>query len=784
MKTKLAMRAAVSLAAVFICVVLTLPSGAQQLLTNDNEKIDFAQGLLGQGQYSLAAAQFEEFIQQFPSSTFLQDAYLGVGECYFFLKEYDKTVDQFQKYLAQFPDGKSKGVALVRLAQSLYIKGNLDESLKQLNAVDLDGLSAQFKQTLYFFKGQILAAQNNNDDAIANLKLAAETADAQSYTAQAYFKWGTLLVPVDQPAALEKYTTAFGLADTDDLKASISMKQGEVYFLLKQYDDAAETFRKTMDAYAALPVVTDAMANWYTVLISQKKYDPVITNFNQQLKGTIDKPEYFSAYLLAAKAVSASGNMDAGVAMLDKIAALPGITEEQKGRMSLQRARFLVDGGKFADAAAFIDGQVNTALSVKAPLLLLKGKSHLNLKEYDKSWAAYEQVSKDFMGSPVMAEAICGMAYVRYGQEQFEPAANLFMDCFTKAQDENLRKDAIYNGFITYRKFGNEDKTIEVAEQYLKMTPPGDHLADIALALSGIYSKRQQFDKANELLLPFLNDPDETKRRNAVFQTAYNLQLSGKADEALASYEKFMADGKNDRLTYLAFKNSAMIYLQKKDEDKAADVMSKAIQSFPDNDFSLKTYLWLVEHWQAKGDAQKMLDTLVIAGKIHEKDPDAIALKFFVGQAYRMQDNCKGAIENYNLVTAGDQSFIYKGRSRLGKGVCLTGLGDYNGAQKELEQAVVDSPDDAFVAMRARFALAHNYELVKNFDMAAKLYLVVDILYNDPEYAPKSLLRAAVLLEEQLNNKKEASNAYNKIVQVYPNSPEAAKVQEKTTQLK
>jgi TolA-binding protein len=111
-------------------------------------------------------------------------------------------------------------------------------------------------------------------------------------------------------------------------------------------------------------------------------------------------------------------------------------------------------------------------------------------------------------------------------------------------------------------------------------------------------------------------------------------------------------------------------------------------------------------------------------------------------------------------------------------------LGDYKGAKKELEQAVVDSPDDAFVAMRARFALAHNAEFLKDFDMAAKLYLVVDVLYNDPEYAPKSLLRAASLLEEPLNNKKEAVNAYAKIVQAYPNSPEAARAQEKITQLK
>lgn len=54
-------------------------------------------------------------------------------------------------------------------------------------------------------------------------------------------------------------------------------------------------------------------------------------------------------------------------------------------------------------------------------------------------------------------------------------------------------------------------------------------------------------------------------------------------------------------------------------------------------------------------------------------------------------------------------------RARLGKGVCSTGLGDYVTAQKELEQAIVDSPDDAFVAMRARFALALLYRAHEEF---------------------------------------------------------------------
>ena len=55
-------------------------------------------------------------------------------------------------------------------------------------------------------------------------------------------------------------------------------------------------------------------------------------------------------------------------------------------------------------------------------------------------------------------------------------------------------------------------------------------------------------------------------------------------------------------------------------------------------------------------------------------------------------------------------------------------------------------------------------------------------LFVMPLYKLKSL--CSIITSEQLNNKTEALSAYNKLVAAYPNSPEAAKAQEKITQLK
>lgn len=72
---------------------------------------------------------------------------------------------------------------------------------------------------------------------------------------------------------------------------------------------------------------------------------------------------------------------------------------------------------------------------------------------------------------------------------------------------------------------------------------------------------------------------------------------------------------------------------------------------------------------------------------------------------------------------------------------------------------------------------------MKNFEMAVKLYLVVDVLYKDAEYAPMALMRAASIFEEQLNNKKDALSAYAKSSTFIPKAPRLPRPR-KSTQLK
>jgi tetratricopeptide (TPR) repeat protein len=767
-----------------LCLTVGGLSFAQQLLTKDSEKLDFAHGLLEQSMFSMAAVQFEEFIQQFPQSTFLDDAYVGAAESHFFLKEYDRAAGLYQKYLEQFPSGKSKGIALVRLGQCLYLSGKYDDALAKLTAVDPAGLTPPFVQTLNFFIGQVYAVQSKPKEAVPYFEKAAQVAESNAYTAQAYFQWASALSRTgDYPSALEKAAKALELGSNDEFKISVQMKQGEIYFLAGQFPQSAETFKKVVDQYPSAPVVADAAANWLTALYNQKQYDDLTAQYNQHFKDNL-QPAYIPVHILAAKGLSAAGKLDEALAVLNKISELPSLTQAQKTKIYLQKADLLVRSGRFADALPVIDAVLSSGQPAKSSTLMLKAQTHLGLKDYDKAWETYQKIAQDFVNTPEEAEAVCGMAHVRYAQAQHEQSAGLFMDCFNKSKDDAVRSDALYNAFLSYEKANVLNKAVATGEQYLSVFPKGDRLLDATIVLSGLYAKSGDYKRSTEILTPLTNDPDESRRQNAGFQIAYNLQMSGQVDQALAGYQKIIAEHKTaDPVCYLALKNSFIIYLQKNDEPKAADALEHAIRDYEDNDIALKDYLWLAQYWEDKNEPRAMTVILEAARRHHASETGSPGITYFMAEADRLQGQNAEAIKLYDETIDGEGGAQYKGRARIGKGITLAANSDHANAQKQFAMAISDNPQDNFVGMRGRFETAKSLEAEKKFEDAAKTYLLVAVLYKDPYYSPESLLLAGNLFK-QLNNKTEALSAYNQIVTVYPQSPQAVKAKDLLSQIK
>ncbi len=748
---------------------------AQQLLTRDSEKIGFAQDLLNKAQYKLAASEYEEFIQQYPQSAFLPNAYLGGGDSYFFLQDYNKAIGFYQQYAQQFPQGKDKWLDLLRWGQCLYLIGEKDDALAKLTGINAATVQAPFVQTFYFYLGLVYMDQKNSQQAAINFEKATQAQVNGGYTLQAYLRWGdALTMQADYTNAIDKYTKALELSDSKEMSAEIIMKEAQAHFLEQDYNGAAKLFNMVIRDYPSLPVAKDATVSWFSVLLESQQQDKLIIYYDQQFKDNFQDPAFARVHLLAVEAFLKQGKQNEAMAILDKLIAVPSLAEKAKAQASFKKAEILVNSGKFTDAVAFIKSQKSLDKDTKVSMMLLEAQSQVELRNYDKAWAIYSSISQ---GSPDEPAVYCDMAHLRYVQGKFDEAASLFMECFHKSQEGPSRQEALYNVFLTYQKANKDEKAIEVAESYRKQYPQGQRIPELILALAGIYSKNQKYDQAIDVLKILLDKPDDPHWPEAVFQKAYNLQLSGKDDEAISTYEQITQKNINHELKFFALKNSAIIYLQKKDEEKAAQALDWIVLNFPSNDLPIKDYLWLAQYWQTKNAPQRMLNVLLTAQKHPVQASEDLGIKFLSAEAYRLQNNCPQSLDRYDEVIAVKENNPYKGLAYLGKGMCLASKGDKSGAQKAFEQAIAQNLEDNTVTMRARFELARLAESRQDFKQAAKLYMMVAILYKDPQYAPQALWQAGGLLQ-RLNDNQGARGAYQQILDDYPQSSQAGKAKE------
>ncbi|MCZ6666438.1 MAG: tol-pal system protein YbgF [Gammaproteobacteria bacterium] len=76
--------------------------------------------MLQGGQYDESIALFNNFLQQYPSSQYADNAQYWLGEAYFVMGQFEPAIDQYQKLVNGYPDSKKQSHAMLKIAYSYH----------------------------------------------------------------------------------------------------------------------------------------------------------------------------------------------------------------------------------------------------------------------------------------------------------------------------------------------------------------------------------------------------------------------------------------------------------------------------------------------------------------------------------------------------------------------------------------------------------------------------------------------------------------------------------------
>ncbi|MBU3932046.1 MAG: tol-pal system protein YbgF, partial [Proteobacteria bacterium] len=83
-----------------------------------------AYDLFKQGKYDKAREEFENFLKLYPDTELSDNAQFWIGECYYFDKNYEKAIVEYEKVSKNFPEGNKVPYALLKQGLSFLKLGD------------------------------------------------------------------------------------------------------------------------------------------------------------------------------------------------------------------------------------------------------------------------------------------------------------------------------------------------------------------------------------------------------------------------------------------------------------------------------------------------------------------------------------------------------------------------------------------------------------------------------------------------------------------------------------
>lgn len=743
--------------------------------SKDLELIDFANGLFQRNFYDMALSEYKKFVASYPDSDYLDDAYFGIAESLFFLKSYQKAIGAFNSYKEFYPQGEKIFISNFRLGQSFFYIDDFDNALIHLNQVDINKLEKEFIPAFYFYEGKILSKQKKAKEAYDALEKVIKTDPPNDYVFLAYVELAELSnESEDYVHAIDFYQKAYASTKEEERKAISLYKQGEIYILIKRHKEAVKTFQEVMKKYPQTDIAFDAFSNLLVSLYNLEEYESLLSMYEAHRKEFAgkDAAKLFKLYYILATAHVQLGNFIGALTVLDDALSLEGLSPDEVHKALIKKTEILVKIQKFDIALSILTDQLAESALEPDNLLFLKAESLYGMGNYQEAFELYQEIRTKYPQSSLNDESLYSMAHAKSKLTHLTEAADLFLNYFETGQDIHKKEEALYNLILIERDLQDLKKTIQYAETFVATFRESVKQERILFLLGTLYQQNKEYAKAVEVNKTFMAMYPQSERLHEIyFLFAFNLQSLGSNEEALKYYEKLNAQEIPRNLRYPALKNSALIYLNQDNKEKAVAAFDEIIALYEENDLQLDTYIWIAEYYYDKKQFENMLSIvekaeIKVAGQENEK---VVQIAFLKAQALMNEGRIEKAIKKYQEVLADESDLLFKAASRIGLGLCYVEKKMYEKAKSEFETAILENTEDNTITMRARFEIANMYWNLHEYEEAIKFYMFVSVLYDDEQYCATALYRAGQAFEK-VERLHEALKVYDELTIRYPGS--------------
>lgn len=777
-----------------LCSILSLflifPAIAEIL--DSEERLQLADGLYARHMYEHAIKEYESFLREFPNSPKGDIIHFRIGESYRRQGNLSTAGKEFQRVFTDYPNSEFRFKAGFRRAELFMETRQYRDAVGLFIRLLKENPPEDITVACMYFQGDAFLNLGNTAEAVKAFGQIKDKYPSSRFYSHALLKLGAFYggEKGGEDKALEFYRMASEKPASDRVGAEALFQIAELHFRRKVFDKSAEAYKELLTKYPADQRSAEARLQAAWAVHNAGLYAEALCAVEDSIKlkttdtsgrslsskvpqGESKEEEWL--YLKANCERQLMKNSEAVQTYSDLLKRYPECSFADAARYEMALASYKM--GKYTEAITEAQ-KIKLNLNIKKDVYWLLAESYSALKEQDNAIQYYRLLITEFPKSDISCDATYRLAHHLQTRGDYKEASRhysivaadfpdselapqaLFASAFCLAK-ENMHVESVRDWSMLIRKYpsnslveeslyqkamnetglGRNEEAMASLQELVKRFTKSRFLADAHYWLGVLLSEAQRVEDAEEeFRVALKSTPRKELARETEFRLAVVLQRRGKFDEAAGLFQSLVSSPLREKFSPALLEWLSEYLFDKKKFRESAEAAQLLIERS-------KELAWQQIGW-------------CLVGRVH----------FAEGNTDAAQKAFKKSLETGAATPFAAESALRLGDISLAATNC-------QGCAEYFSEAARLASDETMLGIRAHayMGLAKAAKIGSDLESAARYFMSVAILYDDPEVVPECLYEAAEAFNK-LENREAGEKAVAELVVRYPASEWAKKV--------
>lgn len=712
---------------------------------NEEERLQFADGLLARGLTDLALKEYASFLKDYPASRKSDAAHFRMGEAYSRQKQTADAFREFKLVHDGYPESEYRLKAGYKIGDLAMESGEYKSAIAMFNVLMNENPPDDLASSTLYSLGEANLKTGNTNDAIkAYVQLRTK------YPKSEFFSYAVLQLgkiysanPGKADEVLRLYELAAKNPANDRIAAEALFQIAEYHFAAKTFDRSAAAYQRLISSYPKDFRAAEArlQAGWANH--NAGMYAEALVYAAEGLKTGTGEQRAEWLYLKANCERQLLKSAEALKTYGELVKTYPASQFVKSANYEIALTHY--KEGRYGEAVTAAS-RVRDGGELMKDVYWLLAESHSMLKEDGIAIQYYKLLAREFPKSEVSCDATYRVGHSLQAKGQYKEAGRYFSAVVENFPSNSLAAKALFASAFCMTKDG---LYAEAARDWALLIQkyPSDPLVEDSLYQKAVSEMKLTRDanaagSFKELIKKY---PDSRFGADAHYWLGVLLLQDKKSQEAEEEFRQALKM-KLPRDLEREVRFGLALALQKTGKlDESAKLLQDLLATPAKDKFNPALLEWLAEYRLAGREYAQVLEAakqLQETGKDLSWQQIALGLQ---GKAYMAQGEKVKAAAVFK--SAMDLKVVtrFAPESALSLGDLMLGTTNIEAAAKYFEQAARLAADDAYAGVRAKAyaGMGRTARARGEFEAAAKYFMSVAILYDDAVLVPECLYEAA-----------------------------------------